>query len=158
MTNRLILLAALSIAAAAPAAAQQSPGLTRFGDPVEGTFRHNSQIVRAGAHAIRSEADWQRLWATMTRGGSYRPLPQVDFSREMLLVAAMGARSSGGYAIRITGVRETRRALTVSVLRRSLGPRCGATAAITEPADIVRVPMSTKPIRWVYRDVAPRCS
>jgi hypothetical protein len=76
----------------------------------------------------------------------------------MLLLAAMGARSSGGYSIRITSVRETGNALVVNVLRTLLGRRCGATAAITEPADVVRVRATAKPIRWVFRDVRSRCS
>ena len=45
----------------------------------------------------------------------------------------------------------------VLVTRTSPGPRCGATAALTNPVDVVRVPLTTKPVRWLVGDVQTVC-
>lgn len=151
-------LAALA-AAIGPAAAAPEGGFRRFPEPIQGYFLRHSQIDEPQYAAVRDEAGWRRLWSRITARSSSAgsPPPQVDFGREMLLVAAAGVRPTGGYAMRIAEVRETRNAIVVQVVRTSRGPRCGATAALTQPADIVLVRASAKPIAWRFRDIASRC-
>ena len=157
--KQLIPLVVALAAGASAAAGQPAQGLERFGDRVQSIFRHNSKIVAPRYAAIRTERAWRDIWDPATAGrGSVPPRPQIDFAREMVIVAAMGVRSTGGYAIQITAVRETRNALVVSAVRNWLGPRCGATAALTEPADVVRVRATAKPLRWAFRDVRTPCS
>jgi hypothetical protein len=155
--RHLTLLAGLLGAAASPAIAQPAVGFQPFDERIQSQFRFNSNIVEPRYEAIRTERAWREIWDRATTG-SAPPRPQIDFEREMLLLAAMGSRSSGGYTIRIVSVRETRHALVVSVVRNLLGPRCGAIAAVTEPADIVRVRATAKRLRWVFRDVRRPCS
>ena len=155
---RHLALAAAALAAAPAAAVQGGAGFTPLDEQIQMQFRYNSQIEAPRYEAIRDDGSWRDLWLQMTAGRGPRPLrPQVNFDREMLLVAAMGTQRTGGYTIRISSVRETRAELVATVVRTSPGRRCGTTAALTEPADIVRVRATAKPVRWVYRDVVHRC-
>jgi len=72
---------------------------------------------------VRDPDSWQTLWVRIN--GTLSPLPPtpaVDFSREMLVVVALGARSSGGYGILVDGANESDNAgITVTV--RSISPK-----------------------------------
>src|ERR1041385_2140512 len=92
----------LMIGLAVPLAVRgQQPAVTRFGDPTDG-FAQYSGIRDSQRVVIRDNAVWRRYWADIHR--PFRPSPEppaVDFSREIVLLAAMGTRPSGGFIIRI---------------------------------------------------------
>ena len=130
----------------------------RFPDAVNQYFRYSSGMDEAANLVINRQTEWAALWAQLTRRhGEPPPPPYVDFGREMLLVSAMGAQATGGYAIAIDQVFETPSTIDAYVVRTSPGPRCGVTAALTQPVDIVRVPVSQKPVRWYIRDQVSDC-
>jgi len=89
---------------------------------------------------VRDSARWARVWATaFARQTPVPPLPSVDFAREMIVVAALGARPSGGYDIAIAGVAPGAGGVAVLVVTTAPGDDCFTTAAITEPVVMVRV-------------------
>jgi hypothetical protein len=138
----------------------QPPGmsLARFPEPTPTYFRYTSAIREPRTLVVRSQAEWVGQWARITANrGPLPAAPAVDWSREMLLMAAMGSRPTGGYAITIDRVIETSRTLDVYIVRSSPGSRCGVTAALTSPVDIVRVARSNKDVRWYPRDVVNEC-
>lgn len=106
------------------------------------SFSYNSGLDQPGRIVVRDPSSWQAIWAQIYRGYSPMPsAPAVDFSREMIVVVALGSRSSGGYSILVDGANEARNAgLVVTVRSISPGPKCGVTAALTQPVDIARVP------------------
>ena len=84
-------------------------------------------------------------------------MPEIDFSKEMLLVAAMGTRNTGGYSIEIEAVDRSSSSITASVRTHSPGKTCGTTAALTAPVAIVRIPRSTLPVQFVEEHVITDC-
>jgi hypothetical protein len=68
--------------------------------------------------------------------------PAVDFNRDVVIVAAAGQRPTGGHEIAVTRVTQTQGGLTVEVVERAPGPNCMTTASLTQPVDIVIVPVS----------------
>jgi hypothetical protein len=85
------------------------------------------------------------------------PLPEIDFSKEMIVVAAMGLRPSSGYAILIDGACEVDGKVEVfvsSVEQVSCGD-IGVFPAMTAPADAVRIPRSDLPV--VFRETQLSC-
>jgi hypothetical protein len=112
-------------------------------------YRTNSGIADRREVVVRDAAMWASLWPEIV--GSQRPmppLPPVDFAREMLLVASMGTRSSGGYTIAIDGLTLAGDTLLVAVSEQSPGRNCGVTEAITEPVALARVERSELPVRF----------
>ncbi len=136
---------------------QDSLALRRPAEALQASFRYNSGVQTAMRETVRDAAAWRALWTRLTaRAGPPAPPPEVDFAREMVLVAALGQRSSGGYSIRIESVR-TGSELAATVVQSSPGPRCGVTGALTAPADVVIVPRSEAPVRWTVRETVTDC-
>lgn len=131
--------------------------LRRFGDDVYTRIRFNGALTERGEQVVREGAAWSALWRRMTAGQSPAPVPPVDFGSEMVLVAAMGQRPSGGYVATIDRVESTPSGLTVHVTHEGPGPRCGTIAAVTAPVDVARIPRSEKPVRWSVRQAVRDC-
>ena len=108
------------------------------GDPY--SFSYSSGLTDSARVVVRDARAWEAIWRDVWRNTTPVPaLPVIDFEREMVVVAALGSRRSGGYGILVEGATRTAGGVEVSILKQSPGPRCGATAAITTPVDIARL-------------------
>jgi hypothetical protein len=98
---------------------------------------------------------WKRLLAPLSPDRWVPPMPEVDFSKEMVIVAAMGQRPSSGYGIIIDGACECDGRVEVYV--SSNENACGGAAfpVMTAPADAVRLPQTNLPV--VFREIQARC-
>ena len=113
------------------------------------------QPVRA---LVENDADWRATWSTFTANlGSPPPLPAVDFAREQVIVTALGERNSGGYDISISRIALTSDNLSVEVTSTRPGPRCGVTAALTQPVDMVRIPRQHPPVVFTEKSAQIDC-
>ena len=74
----------------------------------------------------------------------------------LVLVAAMGSRNSGGFAIRIDSVRVANGTARAWVTERSPGSSCVVTGAITEPTDAVVIPRVAA-VEWSERAQVVPC-
>jgi hypothetical protein len=107
---------------------------------------------------VRDSVHWAGVWATaFERQTRVPPLPAVDFAREMVVVAALGARPSGGYDITIEGVVEELGGAVVFVVATSPGDDCYTTAAITEPVIMLRAAAVAGRIRFEERAETRSC-
>ena len=132
--------------------------LRRLGEAAAAYFRYSSGLAQPAREVVRDGAAWSALWARMTQGHAPAPpAPAVDFGREMLLVAALGERGTGGYAVTIESVSDTGGELVARVAEQRPGPRCGTTQAVTAPADVVAIPRSAHAVRWTVREVVTDC-
>lgn len=99
---------------------------------------------------------WKRLTAPIAPGNWVPPLPEIDFSKEMLVVAAMGPRPSSGYVIMVDGACEVDGHVEVFISNVDT-PVCGAQLGVlTAPADVVRLPRTDLPI--VFRETQVPCT
>ena len=103
---------------------------------------------------VRDRETWDSIWKRLLNPTpSYPPLPEIDFSREMLVIAAMGERPSGGYRILVNSAHNLGNRTEVEV--QSMSP-CGlAPAIMTSPIDIVRIPRSDLTV--TFREVEVKC-
>ncbi len=89
---------------------------------------------------IRTQADWEAAWATIWLRTIYVPaLPVVDFTRDVVLIAAAGQKPSLHF-IAIEAAVATRDSATVTVRSYSPMAGCVTTPVITTPADVVTMP------------------
>jgi hypothetical protein len=93
---------------------------------------------------IDNGAAWCDLWDRIYVNASPPPSCDrtlVDFSSEVVLFAALGMRSSGGFTAEIACVHENEGdpQLRVQVLATSPGPHCIVTMALTYPISVVKV-------------------
>lgn len=124
--------------------------LQRFNDRYADLYRSASGIYEERLIAIHDWREWEAQWHRITAGHGNPPgPPPVEFTTQMVLLAAMGSRPTGGYAVTIERASEERDAIVVSVTFTAPGPTCGATAALTQPADLAMIPRSDKPVRFI---------
>lgn len=121
-------------------------------------YRHSSGYPDSARLVIKTADEWARVWnRIVSNHGPKPPVPEIDFAKEMVLVAAMGTRATGGFSIEIEAVDRDSSSITASVRKRSPGNTCGTTAALTAPVAIVRIPRSDKPVRFVEENIATSC-
>jgi len=115
-----------------------------------------SGFRQAARTVIDNDADWRAAWATYSSGdGSTRPA--VDFTRYDVILAALGQRTTGGYGITVSRIAATSDYLYVEITSTSPGSRCITTQALTQPADIVRIPRQHPPVVFVEKSVVVEC-
>lgn len=85
------------------------------------------------------------------------PALEIDFSKEMVVVAAMGERPTSGYWIYIDGACEVdgRVEVFVSSVEGSACSGVGQFTVLTYPADGVRLPRTDLPV--VFRETRVSC-
>ena len=110
---------------------------------------HNTGLRDSTRRVITDSASLARIWAqAYARRGTVPPVPRIDFAREMVIVAIMGVRNTGGYTIHVDSAVARAGELRVYVRRTMPGPTCGTTAAITEPVAMVAVPRFDGPVMF----------
>lgn len=104
-----------------------------------------SGIDRPQQTVVRTAADWQALWQRHAAG---RQPPAVDFAKHMVIGVFLGSRSSSGYQVEITGVRNEGSTLIVQWAERAPAPGLIAAQVMTSPAHLVTVPQHQGEVRF----------
>jgi len=145
----------------AVAACAQSSGVPSSRVPVS-TQRilseQDSGLQQSRRVVVRNAGDWQSIEGELRRGGVSASLPVLDFGRSMVILAAMGTQSTGGYTITIEGVYRGEGRLWVMVREEAPGPGCMVAQVVTTPVDAVSVPRSDEPVSFVERKEKRGCS
>ncbi len=117
-----------------------------------------SGLSDSGTFAVRTADEWAGMWAKATRGQQpAAAAPTVDFSRNMVLLVAMGTRPSGGYVARIDRVYDASGTRVVEATFTS-PQNCLTTQALTAPYAAVIAPTTAAPVRFVTKAEVRRCS
>jgi len=99
---------------------------------------------------IRTSDAWASAWTRQNWGLSPPPLlPPVDFTVDMVLVAALGRRNTGGYEASISVSTSEEADLRAEVVESEPGVGCVTTAVITRPSVAVRLVRSDGEVRFV---------
>ena len=99
---------------------------------------------------------WKRFTAHMPPDNVPSP-PEIDFSKEMIVVSAMGQRPTmGPYAIFIDGACEVDGQVEVFVSNVDNAQCLGGFTSLSYPADAVRIPRSDLPV--VFRETQIGCA
>jgi len=121
-------------------------------------FRTFSGASAPTRSVVRDAESFATLWTRLQSGRSpLIPAPAVDFGEEMVIFVALGARSSGGYAVQIRHVTLLRDTLWVLVREQSPGSDCMVFAAFTQPTDARVVPRTTVPVRFRVQQERVNC-
>jgi hypothetical protein len=123
------------------------------------SYTHSSGLNEHGYQVITDEATWNQLWqeihATTT---PVPPIPGVDFSREMVVAAALGSRNTGGYDVLLAEASEESGRLKVQVLELSPGTTCATATVLTQPVDLATLPLRAEPVDFVATSRVRECA
>ena len=175
--SRTVLLAAAAVATAIPGCRKPEPVAPENAAIVDATtpssqsivvtrlrpgpesFTYSSGITAPRRETIRDEAAWRAAWAEIwaRTGPTPPPLPTIDFTRDMIVLAALGQRNSGGYSITVDSASRATSGIVVWVTKLTPG-NCGTLAALTQPVDVVSMPKVAGTAEFREREaVRPGC-
>lgn len=95
-----------------------------------------SGLVHPTRIVVHDAATFAALWTGAF--GDY-PVPMVDFTRQMVIVASMGAQPTGGYLIRVDDVASESGRVSIRIVSAVPGRGCLVTQAPTQPVDFALV-------------------
>jgi hypothetical protein len=108
---------------------------------------------------VRDSALWRQIWRRVNEPFIPQPtLPAVDFGREMVIVAALGARRTGGYTVVIESADGDSSSIEVAVRRTSPAAGCPVESVVTQPVDVARIPLSAHAVRFRERSAVASCA
>ncbi len=126
------------------------------GEHAFSTFSGLSDSTRL---VVRDSSVWRQLWNAINRPFvPPPPLPPIDFAREMIIVAALGARPTAGYDIVIESAVRDSSGVEVDVRRSTPAVGCPVSAVMTQPVDLARVPIAPELPHFRERTVITPCS
>ena len=115
----------------------------------------NSQLAHSERKVVTDSAQWAETWPFI-RDNAIEKVPPVDFARHMVVIVALGTRPSTGYDITVDSTAAGSRERLLFVRVTTTGS-CPAGAALTQPLDVVRVPRTRLPVRFVEDTVQVKC-
>ena len=108
--------------------------------------------------AVRTMSQWREVWARIAGNASPAPdAPEIDFATEMVLVAAMGTKPTGGWSVRIDRVARRGNTVWAEVTSQQPGTGCVSIAALTAPVDVVIVQRTDGKVVFVEKSEVRNC-
>jgi hypothetical protein len=135
------------------AALLQPPGAARPSIPILTTVPamktidkgDHSNMDDAKQVAVKTAAAWKQLWQQHLPD---RPLPAVDFTKEMVVGVFIGSRPTAGYSVEIVSTTENKGTLVVRY--REAAPARGMMTAqvVTSPYHLVTVSLFAGDVKF----------
>lgn len=101
-----------------------------------GPLTYYGGITQPTEIVVRDSARWHEYWSRIFRGVfPPPPPPTVDFGHDIVVVAALGSRPTGGWGIVIDSAYATTAGLRVVLLQLAPGTGCVLSAVVTAPVD-----------------------
>lgn len=118
------------------------------------------QHAARGNYVIQNAGEWQNLWYKMypsKETGARYALPEVDFTRSMVIAVLSGGKPTGGYSTKIIRIVETTDKLKVHIEETSPGEECIVTMSPTTPRHIVKVTRIEKEVEFISEHKIRHC-
>lgn len=130
--------------------------ITPQGQPV-----YYSGMMEPLRAAVFDEAKFAEYWnQAFSANDPGAVMPKVDFSREFVVVVALGERSSGGHAVEVTGADGEGDGVEVAIVTTTPGKNCVVTLSMTRPLDFVKITRPTSgptPVTFVEKTTVRDC-
>jgi hypothetical protein len=118
--------------------------------------------------AIRTPAAWAALWPKNSKTIDGEPIPSIDFSRSILLIAQTGVKGSSGYSNVFTSVKALPASMTevttsnrmvtqVHIIEISPG-NCPRMPELSNSIAHALIPQTTNEIRFIVTKADTNCA
>lgn len=96
---------------------------------------------------INNQAGFEDLWQKIWNRTSHKPqIPKIDFTKNQLILVAIGAKNNGGFGLEIEKITETKKELTVNYFETKADEKCMTTQAIVFPFELIEIEKTSKKI------------
>ena len=96
---------------------------------------------------VRTAAEWKALWK---EHAPTEKMPEVDFTRNMVVGIFLGSKPSAGHEVEIVGVRTQDKDLVVEYVQKAPARGTMAAQILTEPYHLVSVAKHTGTVRFLH--------
>ena len=108
-----------------------------------GGFKTNTNLV------ISTQEEFLKIWdQAFAYYMNKETAPSIDFEKNVVLLVALGQKTSGGHTIKVSSVVETKDSTIVNILKTSPGKSCMTAEVITYPYQIVQIEKPIKNIQF----------
>ncbi len=108
---------------------------------------------------ITDQNTYNEVWAAaFSKFANPQKPNRIDFEKNMVLLVAMGERTSGGYTIKIKSIDDIGENIKVTIKEEKPGTSCMTTSVMTYPYQIVELPKQTKKIMFDTVEKVVECS
>lgn len=108
-----------------------------------------SSYTEKASIVINDAEAWADVWNNTTANLVPQPaLPEVDFSKETIIAVFLGVKSTSGYEIKITEIKEEQGKVFVYVKESEPKPRAMVATVLTYPYHIVKTEKITKDVEF----------
>lgn len=99
---------------------------------------------------ITTQETFNKAWEKAYANYMKKPrVPEVDFTKNVVLLVALGEQRSGGYGIKVDKVVSTKSNTTVTIMETKPGKNCNLTTALTYPYQFVQIEKTGKSITFI---------
>ncbi len=95
---------------------------------------------------VRTAAEWKALWKEHAPADT---MPEIDFTRDMVVGVFLGSKPSAGHAVEIVGVRTQDKDLIVEYVQKQPARGTMAAQILTEPYHLVSVAKHAGTVRFL---------
>ncbi len=85
------------------------------------------------------------------------PVPEIDFTKEMVVAVIDTPHQTGGYSVEVKGVQESETALLVKAVKTSPAPGCMVPQVFTRPYHIIKTAKSEKQLFLSFEEIINYC-
>ena len=105
------------------------------------------------ARLISDQTTWVQVWNAIYSNVLPPPTaPEIDFSREEVVVLILGDRPTAGYGIAVSQVNSTPRGTTITVRITTPGDQLVA-QVLTSPFQLTAIPIARRPVTFDGDDI-----
>lgn len=159
-----LLAASACVGQRAPSSGAPAPNAVAPGGPRRDTLlslRHiEGPRYRSPLRAVITDSvTLRRVWAAVGAPGYSAAGPRVDFSKEMVIYAALGSQPTTGWGIRVDSVSSTVERIATVFVTVTIPEGCVVGLAFTQPVDavVVRYTRQTPLVRFAEQIDARGC-
>lgn len=106
----------------------------------------NSGVTNSRNLVIKDQTSWTSLWQEHNKSNA--TMPNVDFSRNIVIALFIGQRSSGCYAIEDVTIWRSVGKIQVTHHERNPGPTIDCAMSLTTPFILIEIPRSEEPVEF----------
>lgn len=114
-----------------------------------------SGLAHPTREVVRDSTRWAVAWPH-TQDNAAARLPAVDFTKHMVVIVGLGSKPTTGYDIMVdsAAIRQSEQLIFVQITSND---SCPGGAMLTRPVDVVQVPRSRLPVRFIEDTVQVKC-
>lgn len=102
---------------------------------------NNGGFVEKMNRIITNIDDLDKAWGkAFVNYERKKPIPVIDFEKQVVLLVAMGEKSNGGYSIKVGSVTNNTKNTVVTVLETIPGESCPTPSVMSYPYQLVLMP------------------